>query len=740
MKMQLSFYLAAAAIVGCSQPQVYVPPPMPVEPGSVEAKAALEKVLRGLDSSDVSERETARWELKKLVETHGEALLFLTRDRARESSSEVRSSVEDLVRFRERVSEARKTLAAFDVLDTPDLKGKKLVVYNTGGWCQSASGFEFTYTYGWLLEESADTIRLADESPHCGTIPRWKELPEQFEKFKNTHPKEAPLPGFYREVDFAQFCGELIKNGSTPSAHPYARRESAALINEAVYAYWAFKVGLDNLGLELLAQTQRTFAGPHNDWVKGKESLRHLIEAFMVQHLRAAALSAAHGGEAFSTVLERWRVIAHRLPEKEYPGEAKEMCDLYEKMTWEAAAWVEPKREDLAKLPVEKKVEYWIYHLRDVDASQMSNPGSCDILQTWGRRERKKLYPPDELVKLGWDAIPVLIEHLDDSRPSRSMGWHRSFSPSSYYLLRVGDCCEQIFSAISGESLYRRRSTSGAMVKDGDALATKDKALLWWTEKKKGGAENYFVEALAKPELATTAAEKLLAMDKAKHLPRLIGILERGPRESRNAILLPLAPHLTKEHEKLVETVLGDPNGEAVVTAARVLWDRWRSDRGALEVIARLKAVEADDRDARVLWRSTFFLRSARTENVAKGLAALMGAKSTQVRMHAIHTAASFPHELLAAALVTQLKEKTPTGWSSSFPIRFCDEAASALIAMARLGAEFKVEGSEGERDRTIAGIQSWWEKEGAAVDWSARLRELEKSESPAPGKKEGDE
>ncbi len=36
MKTSLAFCLAAGALLGCAQPEVYAPPPVPVDPGAVD--------------------------------------------------------------------------------------------------------------------------------------------------------------------------------------------------------------------------------------------------------------------------------------------------------------------------------------------------------------------------------------------------------------------------------------------------------------------------------------------------------------------------------------------------------------------------------------------------------------------------------------------------------------------------------------------------------------------------------
>ena len=149
-----------------------------------EARAALKKVLSALDSSEITDRESARRELKRLSDRYGEPIILLAQEQTRGSSPEVKSSVEDIVTFRRRVEQARKVVAAFNALDTPDLTGKKFIVYNFGSYSAGNGALEFYYTYGWLLEESTDTILIADESPECVTITRRKELPQGWDPIK----------------------------------------------------------------------------------------------------------------------------------------------------------------------------------------------------------------------------------------------------------------------------------------------------------------------------------------------------------------------------------------------------------------------------------------------------------------------------------------------------------------------------------------------------------------------------
>lgn len=82
-------------------------------------------------------------------------------------------------------------------------------------------------------------------------------------------------------------------------------------------------------------------------------------------------------------------------------------------------------------------------------------------------------------------AIPQLVNHLDDPRPTRCVGYWRFYAREGHYLLRYGDCCQQLFEAITGHTLYERKTTVGYPYKDGVAKNCKTKAQQWWSNYKK---------------------------------------------------------------------------------------------------------------------------------------------------------------------------------------------------------------------------------------------------------------
>lgn len=101
------------------------------------------------------------------------------------------------------------------------------------------------------------------------------------------------------------------------------------------------------------------------------------------------------------------------------------------------------------------KVEQLIYDLRDLNLHQfMPSQGGLEVFgpesMRWNLRDDLPRSPPDaaeKLVACGYDAVPLLIDHIDDKTLTRSVGYWRDFT-YSHHVLTVGECCKQILDKI----------------------------------------------------------------------------------------------------------------------------------------------------------------------------------------------------------------------------------------------------------------------------------------------------
>jgi hypothetical protein len=218
-------------------------------------------------------------------------------------------------------------------------------------------------------------------------------------------------------------------------------------------------------------------------------------------------------------ILMRFRDFKRRFPNSRHAARAVETAEILARMVDEDVAHDRQSRMPLDKMTVQDRVAELIYQLRDQNGRQISNPGSGNIFYDprdgglFSELEEKSPgpgSPATQLVAIGIDAVPQLIQHFDDTRLTRSIGFHRSFY-FSHHALRVGDCCEQILEKIAGQSFFKRTYTNAQMVKDNRAEDSRRQAERWWADVQKKGEMNVLIENVSTGhENARTQAEMLL--------------------------------------------------------------------------------------------------------------------------------------------------------------------------------------------------------------------------------------
>ncbi|MEM7163860.1 MAG: hypothetical protein AAF581_00260 [Planctomycetota bacterium] len=183
-----------------------------------------------------------------------------------------------------------------------------------------------------------------------------------------------------------------------------------------------------------------------------------------------------------SDLLRRCQRFIELFPHNQYVERAQETAALLERMIAEDKTHETP--EDLAALPLKDRIDELIFQLRDQTGHQMSEPGWVSII---GYAARNKGSAQD-LVALGYDAVPQLIEALDDPRLSRAVGCHRSFH-FSHRPITIGECCSQILRKITGESFHVYRARG----QEPDETA-RDLAREWWRKYQERGERGLLVD------------------------------------------------------------------------------------------------------------------------------------------------------------------------------------------------------------------------------------------------------
>lgn len=166
-----------------------------------------------------------------------------------------------------------------------------------------------------------------------------------------------------------------------------------------------------------------------------------------------------------SLLLHRCLRFAELHAASEHVERAIETANILREMLAEEATFRQPM--DRASLPLEEWIEVLIFQLRDQTGRQVMQPGWVSVLHSTSQED-----PASALVEIGLDAVPALIESLDDQHLSRAVGYHRN-SSFSHRPLTIGECCGQILSRITGQSFR----PPGKRIRPAQR---KENARAWW--------------------------------------------------------------------------------------------------------------------------------------------------------------------------------------------------------------------------------------------------------------------
>jgi hypothetical protein len=403
------------------------------------------------------------------------------------------------------LAKLREIFASVDELPAKDARWVEV---------QAGSAERKTWHPGWLLRESEAEIQLL-------TGHGWKETFDKKKLAAKKPPTEFKWSDAWavRNADFAKHCRDFMAEKKQTKDDPNEigvyrfqreRREAdAAVVDSAQLACWASATGNEELARLLL---QRAMA-------KLRERLSRYpgLPTSNQVHQFVAGQTYPHTEDNLSRLLGEqdedprkvrrdsldWKRAVAKIPYRaDHDAILREIKQL-ERLIAEDKAWKEPTKEEFARLDVKQKADYWLHHLRDLNVTQTSSPGMCIVLTDslfsglLSQHLAKEGTPNAavELKNLGYEALPRIIAHLDDDRPTRCVGFWRIYSPDGYYTLTYGDCCQQIFESIALQSIYYGENTSGYPLRDGKGKECKERAEKWWREFQKKGEKQVLIEA-----------------------------------------------------------------------------------------------------------------------------------------------------------------------------------------------------------------------------------------------------
>jgi hypothetical protein len=352
----------------------------------------------------------------------------------------------------------------FSSLGFPDVKDAKFVRFPAG---DDRHGFLLGETKeAWtVLGLRLDTKTIEKKSDSSQTSAAGRAcIPEDFARFVEAASHD---PGNHRGLLDPEF------DYDTPIA---SRR--------FVIAWMCWRRGLERPAAEWFDRAAQSIKPTPGKSSQVPKLWQQVAAEFARKELTRTEIDLQDPDVSRDTVLERLIRLDGKYPGVAAANRAQTMALALKKMVREDREHAQQEKENkpFAQRTREAQIAELIFQLRDQGGQCWSLHNSVDIFagSRWRRGEGPN--PANQLVKIGYDAVPQLIEALANDRPSRALDVRSrlvmSTEESPYYLLTVGDCALRILERLSQQSFFERRdeymSESPARI-----AAVREKAEAW---------------------------------------------------------------------------------------------------------------------------------------------------------------------------------------------------------------------------------------------------------------------
>ena len=272
-----------------------------------------------------------------------------------------------------------------------------------------------------------------------------------------------------------------------------------------------------------------------------KEAVEPLLRAAFYQHAELldrlyaelawrqfeSAILDLNQGAGRAGLARRFQRIASEFPGGKFEQQSTEYARKLREMSVEDDQFEKPT--SLTSQSPGERVKSLIFQLRDCSAVQDSQPGACWIPSLFQPVEGPEANAADLLIKEGFDAVPALIEALNDTRLTRSYGFDRDFIPWRY-VLEVRDAATQCLVTIADDlaggpldrQLYHPNATGLYFSNDNAEARTaaigrfKD----WWAKAQEAGEPAWLRTRLQSPgQSRARLLRRLVQIEKQHAVP-----------------------------------------------------------------------------------------------------------------------------------------------------------------------------------------------------------------------------
>jgi hypothetical protein len=619
--------------------------------------------------------------------------------------------------------------AWFSSIGFPDVKGRPLVRVATGDWNQSGDNPPVNhYVYGFLIREQGDDFEVF--TPGLDT---WKlhKTPARTPEYKRVGYEKADLAKMVTAYLRARRQHERPRE---PWFGPVFGRRLGNRTTAFILAWACWRNGRDDLAARLCNHA----AGMKREWGNIDEPPPPLFSAatneIALNQMWELVETFGNPKVTRKQLLERIRRFVRNYPMSKHQKSAKETVALLERMVKEDAEHARRRRvgKPFKQLGKEEQIAELIFQLRDQNGQQRMQPGACDIFDCIGGKDDTAAH---KLVKIGYAAVPSLIEHLDDERFTRSIGFHKVFY-FSHHVLRVNDCALAILEEIAGQHFWTASSTFSYMSQDKMAGETRQRVRAWYAVFKKKGEKGLLKELTERGDDRSAEMGRRLL----KRYPKgALRALVRGARATKigpvRANLVDLIASCNGEEpvQFILQEVKDGPLALPRLTAAEALHKVGRPE-GLAAMIGwwqediNLKRNDKKWEEHPASWASSIarFLANCGELKGIQTLAKDLHKHPVTSRLHVIAALSGEEEEpgfkripprdpakaavAIEALLIHALDDREESGDSESFPeTRVCDAAAHVLNRLYPKKYSFDRSAHPKVRDRQLVIMKNVW-------------------------------
>jgi hypothetical protein len=403
-----------------------------------------------------------------------------------------------------------RAVAWYDTLGYPDAKGLRYVRVATGRWSQSGNEpRENRFVEGFLVREdtASFTVFLCNVSSFASGFEVTQPYPPLATvRFARRTSGPAYQQVGYDVLDFRKVASEVlgrVRQQASSSGRFLLDGYGRPVTHRArifAFARASLQQGLSDVGAALI-----DLAANIPIEQSGKAEPERLLEVLQ-QQLGDAVLaqSEVDAGDLspWAELLKVYAQFERRFTASHQVAYAREEANILRRMIADDA---DHHPKPLEQMSAGEQAAEDIYQLRSLKVTFVwisNNRYPIGVLQN---DAQDVITPVHRLVDLGNEAVPQLIEALDDHSLTRSMV--PSFNGTDLpRVMRVSDFAQHILEFMSGRNFFARRTDDGRLVNG----TSRQQAEAWWAERQAKGEKQTLIDQIAARQSGQTAVRQVV--------------------------------------------------------------------------------------------------------------------------------------------------------------------------------------------------------------------------------------